>query len=282
MKTVTAWTVLLATLSATSLHAACATDAEIDAFVASYEARSPAIALSAGGSMEDAKCSQAKLVAALEPIMGPVVGYKAGLTSKPAQERFGVSEPVAGVLYEKSLLSDGATVSASFGAIPIFESDLLLVVGDAGINAATTTQEVMAHVSAVQPFIELADLMLAQGQPIDGVTITAMGVGTGFGVVGPLVPVEDPMATHAALAQMMVKMTAADGAVLSEVPGVAVLGHPAQSVLWLMSQGITLKPGDVVSVGSFGPPVPPAKAGGGATVTYAGLPGDPTVSVVFE
>lgn len=42
-----------------------------------------------------------------------------------------------------------------------------------------------------------------------------------------------------------------------------------------------LEPGDLVSLGSFGPLLEP-KPGLAATVTYQGLPGDPNVSVTFE
>lgn len=60
------------------------------------------------------------------------------------------------------------------------------------------------------------------------------------------------------------------------------MGHPANAALWLKSKGIEFKPGDLISVGSFGPLFPPAKGNGGASVTYDGLPGNPTVSVNFE
>jgi 2-oxo-hept-3-ene-1,7-dioate hydratase len=259
--------------------AACATDVQVSAFVADYISNTPTGALSVGGTMDDALCSQAKLSAALTSHMGPVIGYKAGLTSTPAQERFGVSEPVRGLLYRDMMLLDGAVVPAAFGARPLFESDMILVVGNNAINQATTTQEVMAQVSAIHPFIELPDLTLAPDQPITAVTLTAMGVGPKLGVLGAAI---DPSGLHDALAEMTVTITASDGEVLAKAPGAAVLGHPANSVLWLMSKGVVMKPGDLISVGSFGPLLPPAKAKGTATVTYSGLPGDPTVSVTFE
>jgi 2-keto-4-pentenoate hydratase len=272
----------LLALPAGMAAADCASDAEIAAFVASFAARSPAQALGEGGSMEDALCTQGKLAEALGATLGPVVGYKAGLTSAPAQERFGASGPVRGLLYRDMMLENGAEVPLAFGAVPMFEADLILVVGDAGINAATTPEDAMAHVAAVRPFIELPDLALAEGEPLDALTLTAMGVGARLGVLGAAIPVEDPAAAAAALGAMTVTVRGADGGVLAEAPGAAVLGHPANAALWLVSQGVTLAPGDLVSVGSFGPLLPPAKAGGGATVTYAGLPGDPEVSVVFR
>lgn len=263
----------------------CATDAQVDQYAQDYLTNTPTAALSADGSMEDALCTQAKIVSALEPHLGPIIGYKAGLTSAPAQERFGAAEPVQGVLFRDMMLDDGATVPATWGARPVFEADLVLVVGDAGINQATTPAEVLAHISAIHPFIELPDLTLAEGEPITPVTLTAIGVAPKLGVLGSETSVSDPVAmTQAlqALQDMTVTLRAADGEVLAQAPGVAALGHPANAALWLMSKGIEFQAGDLISVGSFGPLMPPAKGKGGASVTYAGLPGDPTVSVVFE
>ncbi len=262
--------------------AECASDAEIAAFVAAYGANEPTTALNADGSMEDALCTQAKLALALEPSMGMVIGYKAGLTSPPAQERFGVTEPVQGLLFGNMILQDGATVPVNFGAIPMVEADLVLVVGDDAINEAATPGDVISNISAVHPFIELPDMMLGKDEPITAVTLTAMGVAPKLGVLGAGIPVEDPAAMAAALESMTVTLRDGTGEVVTTAPGAATLGHPANSVLWLMSKGITLKKGDLISVGSFGPLTPSGAMKGGASVTYSGLPGDPVVSVTFN
>ncbi|UWQ79568.1 hydratase [Leisingera sp. S132] len=261
--------------------AACATDAEIAAFVESYLAKTPAQALSPGGSIEDALCSQSKLAAALEPHMGPFIGYKAGLTSKPAQERFGATEPVRGLLYRNMMLENGAKLDAPWGAIPMVEADLVLVVADEAINTAATPEEALAHISAIRPFIELPDLTLAKGQPFTAETITAMGVGTRLGVLGAPVAVEDPAAMARMLEEMSVTMRDAAGGVLVQAPGRAVLGNPVNAALWLRSKGVVFKPGDLISVGSFGPLFPPRAGKGGVSVTYEGLPGNPVVEVFF-
>ncbi|WP_417209636.1 2-keto-4-pentenoate hydratase [Antarctobacter sp.] len=257
----------------------CADDAAIAAYVVDYMAKTPTAALIPDGTMEDARCTQDKLVAALVPLLGPVIGYKAGLTSTPAQERFGATEPVAGVLYRDMMLADGAEVSAQFGARSLFEADLILVVGDAAINDATTAEEAIAHISAVHPFIELPDIVYAEGQPINAVTLTANGVAARLGVLGTAVPVGDGML--AALAEMTVTVRDAEGAVLSQAPGAAVLGNPVNAALWLMSKGYVLKEGDLISVGSIGPLLAPPQAKGAASVSYDGLPGNPVLSVTF-
>ncbi|WP_299881978.1 hydratase [uncultured Sulfitobacter sp.] len=274
---------LTATLALpTGAFAKCATEAEIAAFVAAASTNTPAKALAAGGSMDDALCTQDKLVAAMAPTMGRVIGYKAGLTSKPAQDRFGVSEPVQGVLYENMMVEDGATVPVAFGAIPMVESDLVLKVGSTDINSAQTPLDVLSAISSVHPFIELPDMTLAKGEPINAVTLTAIGVAPKLGVLGAGIPVTDAAAMTDALSSMSVTLTNGAGEDVTTAPGKAVLGHPANAVLWLVSKGIALQEGDLVSVGSFGPLTPAAKMKGGASVTYQGLPGDPTVSVTFS
>tara|TARA_R110002049_G_scaffold10127_1_gene50187 strand:+ start:152068 stop:152916 length:849 start_codon:yes stop_codon:yes gene_type:complete len=259
----------------------CASDDEIAAFVGSARAKTPAAALVPNGSMADALCTQGKLAQALEPAMGPIIGYKAGLTSAAAQERFGATEPVRGLLFEKMMVEDGASVPLQFGAVPVVEADLVLVVGDATINDASSPAEVMAYVSAVHPFIELADLALAKGEPLTAVTLTAMAVSPKLGVLGAAIPVEDAVTMANALEAMTVTLTNGDGDVVASAPGAAVLDHPANAVLWLVANGVTLQKGDLVSVGSFGPLTPAAQMRGGARVTYTGLPGDPSVSVYF-
>ena len=276
------WLVFVLALTATQTAAECASDAQIDRFVQDYLTNTPTVALTPDGSMADALCTQAKLVTAMQPHLGPLIGYKAGLTSKPAQDRFGASEPVQGILYRDMMLDDGASVSENWGARPVFEADLILVVGDAAINQATTPDEVMEYVSSVRPFIELPDLTLADGEPITPVTLTAIGVAPKLGVLGSEIAVTDPAAMSQDLMGMTVTLSAADGEVLAQAPGTAVLGHPANAALWLMSKGIEFAPGDLISVGSFGPLFPPAKGKGGASVRYDGLPGNPTVSVIFE
>ena len=232
--------------------------------------------------MEDALCSQAKLAAVLEPRMGVVTGYKAGLTSKPAQERFGASEPVRGLLFQNMMLADGATLDAPWGARPMVEADLVLVVADEGINSAATPEEALAHISAIRPFIELPDLTLAKDQPLTAETITAMGVGTRLGVLGAPVMVGDPAEMSGKLEDMTVTLRDAEGGVLVQAPGRAVLGNPVNAALWLRSKGVEFKPGDLISAGSFGPLFPPQKTKGGVSVTYEGLPGDPVVTVNFK
>lgn len=274
----------LACLAASPALAACPSSEEIGRFAADWAERKPAKALPVA-TMEDAACARDKLVESLEPKLGRVVGYKAGLTAKAVQERFGANAPVAGVLLEAMILKDGASVPAAFGARGLWEADMLLVVKDEGINGAKSPEEALKHLSAMRPFIELPDLALDPKEKLDAVQLTAINVAARLGVAGPEVPLQADAQTAKLLAETRIVAVDSSGAKLAENTGAATLGNPLNVVVWLVDElrksGRSLRAGDLVSVGSFSPLTPP-KPGQAVTVRYEGLPGDPQVSVRFE
>lgn len=268
-----------------SALADCPSAQQVDRYLEDWKARTPTQALAAEASLEDALCAQDMLVERLEPELGAVVGYKAGLTSKATQERFGVDSPVRGRLLEGMLIESGARVPADFGARPLYEADLLLVVADEAINEATTPEEALAHISAVRPFIELPDLAVAEAEPMNGAVLTAGNVAARLGVMGPETPIEPTARTVRQLADMTAVVTDQSGAVLSQGRGSAALGNPLDAALWVVEDlgkaGKRLEAGDLISIGSL-TPLAPTKAGQTVTVRYEGLPGTPEVSVTFE
>jgi 2-keto-4-pentenoate hydratase len=272
-------------LNAAQATAACPSADQIDRFVKDWKSKAPTAAMAASANLDDAMCAQGLLVERLKPELGETVGYKAGLTSKALQERFGVSEPVRGQLLAGMLLQDGATVPASFGARPLYEADLLLVVKDEGINSANTPEEALRHISAVRPFIELPDLAVKEGEPMNGVVLAAANVAARYGMMGAEIPMNPTPEMAKALADMTVVVTDGSGAKLAEGKGNAVLGSPLNVAIWiardLAASGTRLTAGDLISVGSFTPLTPP-KPGQRVTARYEGLPGNPQVSVSFK
>jgi 2-keto-4-pentenoate hydratase len=275
---------VIAAFAAALVLGACATvPPQSQQLAANFQAKQPTSGLSKDMTMEEASRIRDGLVAELSASQGKVVGYKAGLTNPAVQKRFGTNSPVRGVLLEKMLLDDGAEVPVKFGAIPFFEADLVVVVKDEGINQAKTPADVLKHVASIRPFIELPDLVTVKEQPLTAAVITSFNVGARLGVLGkPIAPSPDMVD---ALGKMMVVMRDQDGKELAKVPGVAILGHPLNAVVWLAEDmaksGGKLRAGDILSLGSFTPPNFP-KAGSTITVTYEGLPGNPSVSARFK
>ncbi|WP_029059358.1 2-keto-4-pentenoate hydratase [Stappia stellulata] len=268
-------------------QAACPAGTTIDAFVADRAAARPAAPpIAVDGSLEDAFCAQAMIVDRLSKDLGPVVGYKAGLTSPPAQKAFGVEEPVFGTLLRDMLLESGASLRAGDAVRSLFEADLIVEIGDAAVNDATTPTEVLAAIRGVRPFLELPALVAPLDIQLNGPMITAINVGAWRGVMGDLIEMPADEAGVAMLADFTARLTdEATGETISAAPGKAVLGHPLNAVIWiagvLKAQGKALKPGDLVSVGSIGP-LNPMKPGQSVRLTYEGLPGTPSVTATFK
>ena len=265
--------------------AVCPSHEFINTILRFQEAKEPVRGLRADLSMRDAECGRRRLVEKLESSENRVVGYKAGLTNRALQERFGAAGPVRGVLLEKMLLEDGAAVPFDYGARPAFEADLMVVVKDSAIHQAKTHLDVLRSLSMVVPFIELPDLFVAEGEKLSASLLVSLNVGARLGVVGKGVPVQATPAFAEALAAMRVVVSDGSGRELASGAGTAILDHPLNAVLWLArdleKSRVRLKAGDMLSLGSFTPPLQP-RPGLTVTVRYLGLPGDPGVSVRFK
>ena len=269
-------------------HGACLDDAQVTALAQAYVDKTPA-ATPEAMSEADAACTRAKLHALMSKRTAGVIGYKAGLTNPAVQKRFNYDKPVWGRLYEGMLLSTGATVDAAFGSRPLYEADMLVRVRSADINQATSPAEVLAAVDQIIPFIELPDLLVEAPPKLNGPAVGAINVGARLGVTGTPVTVPTAAGERAALLDGLRDMTIvlADGAgaEIARGRGSDILEHPLNAVIWLAkalaAEGLALKPGEVVSLGSFSPLLPP-KAGLKVTATYQGLPGATPVTVSFK
>lgn len=283
-------TLMLVTLAIAAFQAGaeCLSDAQVGDLAEKIAARQPA-ANPEGLNEADGACTRAKLNALLEKRHGKVVGYKAGLTNPAVQKRFNYDQPVWGKLYEGMVLPGGSVVDAAFGARPLFEADMLVRVKSAAINQARTPLDVLEAVDQVIPFIELPDLVVQAPPRLNGPAVSAINVGARFGVAGTPLAVPVTRAERHAMLGMLENMTVvlADGggAELGRGKGSDILGHPLNAVVWLAGalakEGLAMKPGDLISLGSFSPLLPP-KAGLTATVTYRGLAGAQPVSVTFK
>jgi len=190
-----------------------------------------------------------------------------------------------GVLLRDMMLKEGAKVSANFGARPIWEADLIVVVKDGAINEAKTTLDVARHLSEVVAFIELPDRIVAETEKVDSNLLTAINAAARLGVLGSRAKIEPTAEFLAAFEKMTVTATDQNRTVLATAKGDALLGHPLNPVLWLIKDlaatGERLRPGDLLSLGSFARPEPP-QSGQTITVRYQGLPSGPLqVSVKF-
>ena len=269
-------------------QAACLSNAQVQQMAEHYFAKTPAPNFDKQ-SDKDAACTRARFNKLLAAHYGKVVGYKAGLTNPATQKKFNTNQPTWGVLYEGMIQPNGFTTVPNFGARPLFEADMLVRVKDAGVNQARTPEEVIEHIDQVIPFIELPDLIVQAPPKLDGAGVNAINVGARLGVAGTPIAVPsdrmDRFVMLAQLANMNIKVTNGQGEQIGQGKGSDILEHPLNAVVWiaqaLHKERIRLKPGDLISLGSFSALMPP-KPGLSVTVSYEGLSGAQPVKVNFR
>lgn len=291
-QTLTAWAAVAIATAAAGIapaRAECLSPAQVADLAQHYMDRTPAPNFPTP-SAADGACTRARFNQLLAQKLGKVVGYKAGLTNPAVQKRFSTDQPVWGKLYEGMVRPNGLAVEAAFGARPLYEADMLVRVKSAAINHARTPMDVLDHIDQIIAFIELPDLLVQSPPQLNGPGVAAINVGARLGVAGEPIGIPatrgERYALLEALERMSVQLTNERGELLAPAgKGSDILGHPLQAVVWLaqalQKEEITLQPGDLVSLGSFSPLLPP-RAGLTVTATYLGLPGAKPVTVSFK
>ena len=263
----------------------CPGDAAIADMAAKYRSLQPVPMPPATMTVAGGVCGRDKFNRLLEKTEGKPIGYTAGLTNTAVQQRFNYPQPMRGTLYRSMILRSGVEIDAKFGARPVFEADLIAVVKSSAIHDAKTPLEALAQVSAVYPFMELPDLVLEDPSKITGPSLAMINVGSRYGVIGSPITLPATEASLTQLRDMTVRLVDGDGKEIDSGKGSGILGQPMNAVLWLADDlkkaGITLKEGDLLSLGSFTKLIPP-KAGMKVWAEYQGLPGNPFVMVSFR
>lgn len=265
-------------------HAECPSDANIAQYFEDYRAPRESKGLGDNLSIEDAHCSRGKLARLLPAAVGNPVGYKAAFTNPAIWERFKVTGPEWAYMFDKYMFKSDATVSTTIGAKLLYEPDMIAVVKDAGLATAQTPLEALQHISYFMPFIELPDAMRSTGAV--GPALVATNILFRGGVLGSRIDVVPTQAFLDSLANMTVVTTdETSGRELARSKGDALLGNPAAAALWLAKalreSGVAVKPGDLLSLGSFNAPVPP-QPNTTISVRFLGLPRDASVTAHFE
>jgi 2-keto-4-pentenoate hydratase len=236
-------------------------------------------------TLEQALQIQDKFIQLLVPSYGKIVGYKAGLTNKEVQAKFKIDRPIAGVLLEKMLVKSGAIVSANFGTRPILEGDLMVRVGSEKINTAKTTEEALAALDAVIPFLELPDLVYAENVKLTAPAIVAINVGARLGIMGDPVPLTNLDEWQERLGKIKLIILDESDAELAVGESKALLGDPLKVVLWLrddlQARGKFLKKGDLLSLGTITPGIP-VKSGMKIRARYLELDEDNSREIVVK
>lgn len=226
-------------------------------------------------TLAQAYAVQDGVLAAIEAAGQNRVGAKIGLSAAAAQQAFGLSEPVSGLLFDPMLLTDGAEIAAGAHVHPRVEAEICFRLS-ADLNDPDLDEAVaLAAIDQVLPAIEVVNTRF-EGWSGGPMHMVAENVSAAWFVIGEPAQGVDP----ATLADCTMVMTQ-DGAEVSTGAGAATHGGPLPALVWLArdlaKRGRPLKAGDYVMSGAFAPMHPVA----GGREIRVDLAGVGSVSVRF-
>lgn len=181
-----------------------------------------------------------------------VIGRKIGLTSRAMQKASKMIEPDYGVILDDALFGDGACIPADRFIKPRLEVELAFVMGEDLQDAGCQMHDVLRATAYVTPALEVIDYRTEVPRQI----VDTIADNAAFGAIvlgGRIVrPFDiDLRWVGAALSR--------NGTIEESGVSVAIMGHPAAGVAWLVRKlaalGDGLRKGDIVLGGSFTRPV---------------------------
>jgi 2-keto-4-pentenoate hydratase len=200
-------------------------------------------------SRADGYAIQRELLAILLGEGERVVGYKAGLTSAPMQQMFGVDSPDYGPMLASTMLDDGDMVRLQDFISPKVEAEIAFRLGSRLSGPGVTTDDAWAAVSHVQAGLEIVDSRIQDWRVGLADTIADLA-SDGAVVLGrQAVPAAD--IDTRLIGMMLVR----NGELVATGAGAAALGNPLAVVAWLANMlgehGAALEPGHLVMTGAL-------------------------------
>jgi 2-keto-4-pentenoate hydratase len=204
--------------------------------------------------MADGYAVQSELVRLILADGDRIIGYKAGLTSKPMQTMLGVDQPDYGPVLGSTVFRDGDEVSVGRFIAPKLEAEIVLVIGEQLRGPGVTIDDARDAVSGAAASMEIVDSRFVDWRIKLADTVSDLASNGAMVMSDTVVPLAD---IDIRLVGMVLTR---DGALVDTGAGAAALGNPLAVVAWLANtlgaDGIALEPGHVVMTGALHAAVP--------------------------
>ena len=190
--------------------------------------------------------------------MFPRAGYKVVGLDPINAALPGVDRPMVGAMYVSMFLANGTTLPLDSAEIIITEPDFIVSVSDSQINTAKTIEEAIKYMDRIYAFIEtLAPIFI--NNPPNPYLMQASNLMARWGVLGESVEVVPTEEFIRSLETMTVTFQDGDGNILAKQPGSYLGSNPLNGILVVIDElqrrGEQLQPGDLISSGSYMPPI---------------------------
>jgi len=186
---------------------------------------------------------------------GKLAGKKTGLTSLAKQRQMNTNEPLYGYVIDRTILADGAQVSRADFIHPRVECEIAFLMAGRLHGPNVSGSQVLAATRYVMPALEIIDSRFAAFK-FTLPDVIADNASAARVVLGG--SARSPEGLDLRLVGMLMEI---NGELVATGSGGAVLGHPADSVAWLVNKMAEmdaggLEAGDVVMAGGLGEAFP--------------------------
>lgn len=197
-----------------------------------------------------------------------LVGRKIGLTARSVQQQLGVNQPDYGMLFDDMDVRLGEEIPFARVSQPRIEAEIAFVIGRDLDSERLTSADVLAAVEYAVAALEIVGSRVANWD-ISICDTIADNASSGLFVLG-----DQPRKLSDIDARLCGMVMERRGVPVSLGAGVACLGSPVASALWLAkvmaAAGRPLCRGDIVLTGALGPVVP-IEPGDAVTARINGL-----------
>jgi 2-keto-4-pentenoate hydratase len=204
--------------------------------------------------MADGYAVQSELVRLILADGDRIIGYKAGLTSKPMQRMLGVDQPDYGPVLGSTVFRDGDEVSVGAFIAPKLEAEIVLVIGEQLRGPGVTLEDARAAVSGAAAAMEIVDSRFVDWRIKLADTVSDLASNGAMVMSDTVLPLAD---IDIRLIGMVLTR---NGELVDTGAGAAALGSPLAVVAWLANtlgaDGIALEPGHVIMTGALHAAVP--------------------------
>jgi 2-keto-4-pentenoate hydratase len=206
--------------------------------------------------MADGYAVQAELVRLILAEGDSIIGYKAGLTSKPMQRMLGVGQPDFAPVLGSTVYRDGDEISLSRFIQPKVEAEIVFVLGERLQGPGVTVEDARRATAGIAASMEIVDSRFADWRIKLCDTVADLASNGALAISERIVPLDglDPRLIGMVLTR--------DGELVDTGAGAAALGDPAAVVAWLANtfaeRDIALERGQVVMTGALHAAVPMA------------------------
>jgi len=181
---------------------------------------------------------------------GKVVGKKTGLTSKAKQVQMNTSEPLYAYLIDRTILNDGAQIKRADLIHPRVECEIAFFMGRQLHGPGVSGGQVLEATKHVLPALEVIDSRYDNFK-FTLPDVVADQASAAYVVLGG--KARSPKGLDLRLLGMVLEI---NGELAATGSGSAVLGHPADSVAWLVNKMAEmgaggLEEGDLVMAGGL-------------------------------